>query len=87
MRVPRKKKKQAKKLKAINDGLVMVQAIMITASNLAQLAIISATPFEVPALKAVKAAQLVIDSQKSVSKVMLGIKPWTDFINYKRNIV
>jgi carbon starvation protein CstA len=84
MRVPRKKKKQAKKLKAANDALVICQAAMVTASSLAQLAIISAVPFELPALRAVKAAQHVVDAQKSVMNVMQGIKPWTFFVpNYR----
>jgi hypothetical protein len=84
-RAPRKKKKKAKKLKASNDAFVMVRTALITASASAQLAIVSSSPFTIPALRALKAAQVAIDTTKSVSRSLGDIKHWTNFVpNYKR---
>jgi hypothetical protein len=80
MRVPRKKKKVAKKLKAKNDALVMAMAAMVQASSLVQMAIIGSTPNEIPALKIVKAVQMAVESNQAVAKCMAQIKPWTSYI-------
>ena len=80
MRVPRKKKKVAKKLKAKNDALVMAMAAMVNASSMVQMAIIGSTPSEIPAIKIVKAAQMAVDSAKAVANCMAQIKPWTSFV-------
>ena len=84
MRVPRKKKKVAKKLKAKNDAVVMAMAAMVQVSSLAQMAIISATPSEIPGLKVIKVAQTAIESAKAVSNCMAQIKPWTSFVKSYR---
>jgi hypothetical protein len=80
IRAPRKKKKKAKKLKAFNDSVVMVQAAMIAASGVAQIAIISGTPSGTPALKTLAIAQNLIDSTHTMSECLKQIKPWIAFV-------
>lgn len=84
-RAPRKKKKKAKKLKASNDAFVMVRTALITASASAQIAIVSSSPFTIPALRALGVAQIAIDTVKSVSESLSDIKHWIEFVpNYRR---
>lgn len=90
LRVPRKKKKQAKKLKAAVDAMILTQAAMVSAMGMAQMAIISALPSALPAPvtiaeKALKAASVAVDSAKAVQNVMSQIKPWYEYVpNFKR---
>jgi len=65
---------------------------MIAAMNMAQVAMISATPINVDftpppvaiAMKAVRVTQVVSDSAKAISNCMEQIKPWYGHIkNYK----
>lgn len=84
-RAPRKKKKKAKKLKSTNDAMVMVRTALITASASAQIAIVSSSPFTIPALQALRVAQVAIDTAKSVSRSLSDIKHWIEFVpNYRR---
>lgn len=85
LRAPRKKKKKAKKLKSDNDAMVMARTAMITANSYAQVAIISSTPSQIPAIKALSVAQTLIETAKAISTSMSDIKHWTHFVpNYKR---
>lgn len=87
---PRKKKKQAKKLKAANDAIVMVRTAMISTQSFAQIAIISATPLnQITSIaeKALKVAMVTIDAAKAVAKSMSDIKHWGYFVpNYRMRI-
>jgi len=76
---PRKKKKKAKKLKAVNDGFVMARTAMITASSYAQLATISSTP-GLPQLKALRVMEIVIDTAKAVAASVNDVRHWTHFV-------
>lgn len=85
LRAPRKKKKKAKKLKAANDAMVMARTAMITANSYAQVAIIRSTPLEIPAIKAVKVAQTLVETAKAIGTSMSDIKHWTHFVpNFRR---
>lgn len=83
--VPRKNKKQAKKLKSVGDASAMVQTALVTANNAARIAIIS-SQYQAPALKALYVAQTVIDTAQSIQKVMSQIKPWHEYVpNFYRS--
>jgi hypothetical protein len=86
MRVPRKKKKQAKKLKAKHDVVVFAMAAMTGASGMVQLATIGSSLEPVP-VRIARASVTAIESAQAVQRCMAQIKPWTHFVNYKRNIV
>lgn len=84
-RVPRKLKKKAKKLKSRNDAFVIARTAMVNAMHLAQMATISSMPsLEPTPLKALRFAEVAINSAKAVQKSMEDIKPWTSFVpNYR----
>jgi len=86
-RAPRRKKKKAKKLKSMNDAMIMARAAMITAQSYAQLVIVASTPtsqFLHPTEKSLKSALILIDTAKSVVTNMNDIKHWSHFVpNYR----
>ena len=83
-RVPRKKKKIAKKAKARADAVVMVTSAMISAQSVAQVTIVNALPCELPALKVLRVVEIVVNTAAAISSNMQNIKHWTAFVpNYK----
>jgi hypothetical protein len=89
MRLPRKKKKQAKKLKAKADALIMYQAAVVAAQGRIQLALISAKPVQFPhqiPLKALAVVNTTMDTAKAFNQVLSQIKPWYEHVrNFKRS--
>lgn len=85
-RLPRKYKKQVKKIVAAKMAFKTVTASMTAAMSCAQIAIISATPFSLYgpvgiADKAVKVAQVSIDAANSIRKIMSEPpNSWKEFI-------
>lgn len=83
-RAPRKKKKQAKKLKAAHDISIMVRTQIIAAQSTAQVAIIAASPAAAPAFKALKVASVMIGTARWIQASLSEIKHWTSFVpNYR----
>ena len=80
MRVPRKKKKQAKKLKAKHDLVIFAMGAMVGASGMVQLATIGSS-FEPVPVKIARASVTALESAQSVQRVMAQRKPWTEFVN------
>lgn len=88
-RVPRKKKKIAKKRKSINDSVLMAQSAMVVMSGLTQTAIIAAmptgyVPIVTPAIKALKVAEAMLNTANAIKNITNQFKPWTHFVpNYR----
>lgn len=89
-RAPRKKKKQAKRLKAANDAMIIARTSIISVQAAMQLAIISATPcspysrFGSVAEKTLRVVEITMDTAKAIKTSMSDIKPWIHFVpNYR----
>lgn len=80
-RAPRKKKKQAKRIKAAHDAFVMTQAAVSTAMGAVQLACIVARPN--PTTKALEVAECTINQADAIKKILSQIKPWQHFVKPK----
>ncbi len=84
-RVPRKKKKQAKKVKARHDAMILVQTAISTIQGAMRAAMIASrpTPSYQPggiAFKSASAAMNVLDTAESVIGIMSEIKPWREHV-------
>lgn len=88
IRAPRKAKKQAKKLVAVHNGMVMMQAAVSAAMHAVQVAHIASrpTPTFIPSdisQKALSVAEVCIDGAKSMQSIMSEIKTWHHFVKPK----
>lgn len=82
-RVPRKKKKIAKKIKAKADTLVLVQAAMAMALSVSQVAIITAAPIPITGhgpSRAVSIVEAVKNCVRVQSEILSQMKPWRDYV-------
>ena len=85
-RVPRKKKKLAKKRKAIADILTTTQMALIAANSAVQLAIVNATPTLGPSpinriLKVLRVIEIAKDSAKLIQERSSQFKDWRNFVH------
>lgn len=84
MRLPRKRKKQVKKLVAAKTAIKITMSAMTSAQAMAQTAVIAAIPsFGVagPADKALKIASVLVDTKNSIMRIMSEPpNSWKDFI-------
>lgn len=82
MRLPRKRKKQVKKIVARKNAIKMTMTAVTVAQSWAQMAVISATPSitSVPE-KALKVVQITSDTAKAIGRIMSEPpNSWKDFI-------
>lgn len=87
MRLPRKRKKEVKKIVAVKTAYKMVMTAMVTAQSTAQVAMIAATPTlnVIPAVsaaqKGLKVAEVLVRIEKYIKQI-LSEKPnhWRDFV-------
>lgn len=87
-RAPRKKKKQAKRLKALNDAFIMTQAAVSCVMTMVQVAHIAGRPnptFIPTAIvdKAIDVAQATKDGATAITSIMAQIKTWQHFVKPK----
>lgn len=86
MRLPRKRKKQVKKIVSAKTAFKIVTAGMVSAMGIAQTAIIASTPINYIgpagiAHKAVSAAKVMVDTTQSINKIMSEPpNSWKDFL-------
>lgn len=86
MRLPRKRKKQAKKIVAAKTAFKIVSSGIVSAMALAQTAVIASTPAQYigpvgVAYKAVSVANVMADTAQSINKIMAELpNSWKDFL-------
>lgn len=87
-RAPRKKKKQAKKLKTAHDAVIMAKSAVIIMQGVMQTAMINSMvnypPIVTPALKVLKVVEVVQNTATAMAQCTSEFKPWTHFVpNYQ----
>lgn len=84
MRLPRKRKKQVKKLAAVKTALKVTMSAMTAAQAMAQTAIIAAIPsfsITAPSEKALRVAQTMVEATQSIKRIMSEPpNSWRDFV-------